>query len=101
MGTLNPPDAIHGKAIDLASEGDRVWFEQNPDRLHRLRDTIAFENNGPMELPAHGMTWKILVTQVKSGMRFRMLIAMPEGQPNEDDDDQHLADIFKKVAPLE
>ena len=51
MDTANPPQAIHSKAIDLACEGDRVWFEQNPDRLHRLRDMIPFEDNAPMELP--------------------------------------------------
>ena len=83
MDTLNPPDAIHGNAIDLACEGDRVWFEQNPDRQHRLRDMMPFENNGPMELPPYGMTWKILVTQIKSGMRFRMLVAMSEDLPTD------------------
>ena len=98
MDTLNPPDAIHGNAIELACEGDRVWFEQNPDRHHRLRDMIPFENNGPMELPPYGMTWKILVTQIKSGMRFRMPVAMSEDLPT-DGNDESFAEIFKKVAP--
>ena len=40
MNIYNPPTAIHAKAVDLASEGDRIWFEQNPDRQHRLRDVI-------------------------------------------------------------
>jgi hypothetical protein len=44
MDTPNPPHAIHGKAIDLASEGDRIWFEQNPDL---------------------GTTWRDIVTQIK------------------------------------
>ena len=87
MDTLNPPDAIHGNAIDLACEGDRVWFEQNPDRQHRLRDMMPFENNGPMELPPYGMTWKILVTQIKSGMRFRMPVAMSEDLPTDGNDE--------------
>ena len=60
MDTTNPPQVIDSKAIDLACEGDRGWFEQNPDRLHRLRDMIPFEDNTPMELPPDGMTWKVL-----------------------------------------
>jgi hypothetical protein len=99
MDTLNPPNAIHGKAIDLASEGDRVWFEQNPDRLLRLRDMTPFENNGPMELPPHGMTWQVIVLQIKRGMRYRLLLALPEDPANEDADDERLAEIVKKVAP--
>ena len=91
MDTLNPPNAIHGKAIDLASEGDRVWFEQNPDRLLRLRDMTPFENNGPMELPPHGMTWQVIVLQIKRGMRYRLLLALPEDPANEDADDERHA----------
>ena len=99
MNIYNPPTAIHAKAVDLASEGDRIWFEQNPDRQHRLRDVIPFENDGPIELPPYGMIWKVLVTQIKIGTRFRMLIVMPENLANEVVDDKQLAEIFKKVAP--
>ena len=72
MNIYNPPTAIHAKAVDLASEGDRIWFEQNPDRQHRLRDVIPFENDGPIELPPYGMIWKVLVTQIKIETRFRI-----------------------------
>ena len=99
MDTPNPPHAIHGKAIDLACDGDRIWFEQNPDRLHRLRDMIPFENNGPMELPPYRMTWRIIVTQIKSGMRFRLPVLLPEDLQNEGVDDKHIAELFKTVAP--
>lgn len=44
MDTPNPAHAIHGKSIDLASEHDRVWFEQNPDRLHRLTAHVPDAN---------------------------------------------------------
>ena len=101
MDFPDPVFAIHGKAIDGASENDRVWFEQNPDRVHRLRDMIPFENNGPIELPPYGMAWKIIVTQVKSGMRFRALVVLPEEWTNEGFDDRGIAEIFKKVAPFE
>jgi hypothetical protein len=36
MNIYNPPTAIHGKAIDLACESDRVWFDENP-RVEWLR----------------------------------------------------------------
>ena len=94
MNIYNPPTAIHAKAVDLASEGDRIWFEQNPDRQHRLRDVIPLENDGPI-----WVIWKVLVTQIKIGTRFRMLIVMPENLANEVVDDKQLAEIFKKVAP--
>ncbi len=99
MDTPNPPDAIHGKAIDLARERDHVWFEQNPERLHRLRDMIPFENNGPMDLPPYGMTWRVIVTQIKSGIRLKLPVPLPEDLANEHVDDEHIAEIFKKVAP--
>jgi hypothetical protein len=101
MDTPNPPHAIHSKAIDFAREGDRIWFERNPRRLHRLRDLIPFENNGPMELPPYGMTWRVIVTQINSGMRFKLPVALPEDLPNEGFDDKRIAEIFKKVATPE
>ena len=52
MNIYNPPTAIHAKAVDLASEGDRIWFEQNPDRQHRLRDVVVFNDPVPVENPA-------------------------------------------------
>jgi hypothetical protein len=101
MDISNPPNAIHSKAIDLAREGDRGWFEQNPDRLHRLRDMIPFENNSPIGLLPYGMTWRIIVTQINSGMRFRLPVPLPKDLPNEGFDDKRIAEIFEKVAPPE
>ena len=72
MDVSNPSDAIHRKAIDEASEGDRVWFEQNRGRKYRMRDLVQFENNRPMELPPFGMTWRVVVTEIKEGTRFRL-----------------------------
>ena len=98
MSIHNPPRAIHGKAIDLACDDDRVWFEQNPDRLHRVRDMIPFEDNSPMELPPYGTTWRVIVLQIKSGMRVRLMLALPEELPNECIDEKRLAEILKKIA---
>lgn len=100
MNIHNPPRAIHGKAIELACNSDRVWFEQNPDRVHRVRDMIPFENNGPMELPPYGMTWRVVVLQIKSGMRFRLVLALPDELPNEAVDEKRLAEILKRPAPF-
>jgi hypothetical protein len=99
MEIPNAPRAIHSKAIDLACEGDRVWFEQNPDRLYRLRDAVPFENNGPLELPPYGMAWRIIVTQIRDGARFRMLVALPESLQTTGLDDKPLATLFKQAWP--
>jgi hypothetical protein len=99
MDILNPPDAIHGKSIDEASEGDRIWFEQNPHRRYRIRDLIQFENNGPMELPPFGMTWRVVVTEIKKGVRFRMPVGLPAELPNEGADDAQLAALLDELAP--
>jgi hypothetical protein len=37
------PDAIHGKAVDLACEDDRLWFDWNSDREYRLREVVPDE----------------------------------------------------------
>jgi hypothetical protein len=99
MDTPNPPYAIHGKAIDEASEGDRIWFEQNPGRRYRLRNFIQFENNGPHELPPFGTTWRVVVTLIREGVRFRMPVALPADLPNEGATDEHLAAIVDQAAP--
>jgi hypothetical protein len=60
---------------------------------------VPFENNGPIELPPYGPTWRVIVTQIKSGIRLRLSAALPESVPNEGATDEHLAEIFKKIAP--
>lgn len=92
-------DAIHAKVIDRTCEGDREWFEANPNRLFRLRDMIPYENNGPIEAPPDGMSWRTLIVQLEPGMRLRAILSVPAKLDNEDADDQQLASIFMPLAP--
>ncbi len=101
MDVSNPSDAIYRKAIDEASEGDRVWFEQNRGRKYRMRDLVQFENNRPMELPPFGMTWRVVVTEIKEGTRFRVALALPAEIPNEGTNDAQLAALVDQVAPAD
>jgi hypothetical protein len=99
MGLSNPPEAMHGKAIDRACKSDRNWFEANPNRLFRLRDMMSYEINGPIEAPPDGMSWRTLTVQVEPGMRLRLVLSVPAEIHNEDSDDQQLASIFMPLAP--
>src|SRR4051794_14809898 len=101
MAVPNPPDAIHGKAIDLACEDDRVWFEQNQERGYRLREVEPFEFNGPIGDAPAGMTRRVLVAQAEAGVRFRTPVGLPASLPTEGASDAHLAQIFDQVASPE
>lgn len=88
-----------GKLGELASETDRVWFERNPERVHRLRGLVPFESVEPLGLPPLGMTWRILVTRVEANGRLRLPVPLPRSVSNDDADDQQLAFIFDQIAP--
>ena len=99
MAFSNPPEAIHGKAIDRACKSDRDWFEANPNRLFRLRDMMSYEINGPIEAPPDGMSWRTLTVQVQPGMRLRLVLSVPAELENDDADDHQLVSMFTSVAP--
>jgi hypothetical protein len=90
--------AIHGQSIDRATADDKSWFEGNPDRIFRLRDVMPFENNGPLEEPPDGTTWRALIAQMEPGKRLRAIVAVPAEIQNEADD-KALGAIFNRVAP--
>jgi len=93
-------DRPNDKAADPASDVDRVWFDKNPDRVHRLRNLIPFESKEPLGLPPLGMTWRILVTRTVGGGRLRLPVLLPTDVANETvDDDQQLALMFDRIAP--
>jgi hypothetical protein len=49
---------------------DKLWFENHPDRSHRLRPMFP----GEMQLPDSppGTEWHIIVRQVEPGQRIRL-----------------------------
>jgi hypothetical protein len=92
------PDAIHGKAIDLACEDDRLWFDWNSDREYRLREVLPHEFDG-QGTPPQGLTWRVLVVQISNEIRVRTPAALPSELATMGADDDYLAEIFKQVAP--
>lgn len=56
-------------AEDWASEGDRIWFAQNPGRTTRIRRRM------PKEL-ANSYGSHVLAVQIRPGVRFRQ--ALPQ-----------------------
>jgi len=52
-----------------------------------------------MELPPFGTTWRVVVTEIKEGVRFRMPVALPTELPNEGANDTQLAELVDQVAP--
>lgn len=93
-----PVDAIHGKAIDRACNDDRLWFEANAEREFRLRDPVPFEFNGPVETPPKGSTWRVLVKQVKLGVRLRLPVALPIEAHTQGAEDRHLRPLYKQLV---
>ena len=92
-------DAIHGKAIDLANDLDRDWFDSHPERNFCLRGVMPFETNGPIESPPAGQTWRMLVVRLKPGVRSRLLLGLPTEAPNDSATDDDLRPIFNAIAP--
>jgi hypothetical protein len=64
------PDAIHGDAVNLACEDDRLWFDWNSDHDYRFREVVLgeFAELGPLP---HGMVWRVLVIQINHEVRGR------------------------------
>ncbi|WP_315830865.1 hypothetical protein [Bradyrhizobium prioriisuperbiae] len=90
----------HGSDANPTPDIDRVWFENNPDRVHRLRNLIPFESKDPLGLPPLGMSWRILVTRTVGGGRLRLPVPLPTSVANESvDDDRQLSLIFDRIAP--
>ena len=83
---MSPADlagAIDEAAMDFASEGDRVFFEQHQDREYHIRPFV------PGELPVHGIPgdgrWIIAVRSVRPGMRIRLPLYVRHMPPDDED----------------
>jgi hypothetical protein len=66
---------IHGVGLFVAlspGEADRIWFEQNPRRSHRIRRVLEGEFAGT------DATWAV-VRQLEPGVRHRRGLKLPEG----------------------
>ena len=92
----NPPvitDPAIVAAAERASELDRVWFLQHPDRAHRVRRLIKGELLGEIasSLPAY-----VVVKQVAPGLRMK---AAFYGTREPCDCEDCAGDLWVKFAP--
>jgi hypothetical protein len=80
VGPENAQKLPPGHPAELASEDDRQWFLEHPDRNFRVRPYVSGEM--PMD-PIARPNWGqyVAVRQVVPGVRVRMVF-MAEGQPN-------------------
>jgi hypothetical protein len=78
---MTAPDTAGDDAMDAASEGDRIWFEERPHRRFRIRPHIAGEwPYGSLGEQLPGWRWFTVVRQIAPGVRLRRPFTM-EGEP--------------------
>jgi hypothetical protein len=65
MSVLLGTDAFTAQAIDLASEADSLWFQENPNHKIRLR----YPNDGDL---MSGPCDAVLVVEVERGIRVKL-----------------------------
>ena len=95
---MNPAITLFGKAIDRACEADRLWFERHAHRQFRLRNVVPWEFNGPIEEAPPGKAWRVLVAQLKPGVRARSLLAVAAETSNESVQDHQLRPLFEDLT---
>src|SRR5207344_187153 len=79
-----------------AADADLAWFEQHPDRIHRIRSYIPGEGGQatPPEVPGYQLY--VLVKQLTPGLLFHTSIRSPRDPPC--DCENCIANLWKHVA---
>jgi hypothetical protein len=81
-----------GVHVDEVTDGDRVFFEQHPQRRHRIRHSHACEIaqneivEGKPWTPPPGWRWFTIVRNVASGVRARLYTVYYEDAPTDVDE---------------
>lgn len=91
--------ALQERLVEIATQGDAVWFEKNPDRRIRIRQAVAMEFAETTRQPPVGMQWFALVLEAQPGARMRQPLALPIGFGIDDLDDSALFSLFQQAAP--
>ena len=92
---------LQERLIEIVSQGDAAWFEQQPDRRIRMRNAVTMEFNTNLGEPPVGMSWRALVVEAQPGARVRQPIALPISVENDSLEEQELFALFVQVAPPE
>lgn len=91
--------AIEERVIQIATQGDAVWFDKHPNRRLRIRQAVAMEFNDDVGSAPVGMQWFTLVLEAQPGARIRQPIALSIGFDVEGMDDSALFSLFQQAAP--
>lgn len=85
--------------IEVATQGDAVWFERNSDRRIRIRKAIVMEFRDDIGQAPVSMEWFAIVLKAQPGARMRQPISLPIGFDVSDMDDNALFSLFQQAAP--
>ena len=86
--------------VDRVTEADRVFFEQHPDRKHRVRFASEAEIaqleilNGQVTTLPPGIRHFVIVRNVAPGARLRLFVTNREGAETGLDVPEDLADVI-------
>jgi hypothetical protein len=80
------------EVLSAASESDRAWFEEHPQRSHRVRQALPGEWPHVMRLP-HDYRLITVVQQMRPGLRLRAAFGIHR-ELNDDGSEQFAAALF-------
>lgn len=89
--------ALQQRMIEVATQGDAVWFDGHPDNRIRIRNAVDREfptDFGPAPV---GMSWRAIVLEAQPGVRLRQPVALPLHIGN-DLGDHDLFALFMQAA---
>lgn len=93
------------RAMDRASEDDRLWFAAHPKRRWRLRNAIAFECIGENTTSLEGWSERVIVIQHAPGYRQRVPCVAADDCPNSGETGEPpeavIRQMFRRHAPRE
>ena len=82
------------RAMTAASNSDRDWFAQHPDRSHRLRLAHPDEVAALDAAADRQTTWWIVTRQLAPGVRLRTAFRPPAPPPDDETIGQVLFDLL-------
>jgi hypothetical protein len=95
-GDIRSPSSL---IVEVATQGDAMWFERNSDRRIRIRKAVTREFSEDVGQAPVGMEWFALVLEAQPGARMRQPIALPIAFDVSDMDDSALFSLFQQAAP--
>ena len=89
-----PVPLYQRQAMTVASNSDRDWFAQHPDRSHRLRVAHPGEVAALDASANKSATWWVVTRQLAPGVRLRTAFRPPLPPPDDETIGQVLFDLL-------